>query len=113
MWGSTIPTVYYGFYCDPRLQRLYWSVVSCSSIRILLTPPFFQRLEIRKLTLHMSYATVTGHHTSCCLCSYHSQPKVSPSKSPALSGCHVFWSWSFRDRLHLTWTCDSWLGGPE
>ena len=28
MWGSTIPSVYYGFYCDPHLQRLYWSVVS-------------------------------------------------------------------------------------
>ena len=28
MWGSTIPSVYYGFYCDPELQRLYWLVVS-------------------------------------------------------------------------------------
>lgn len=28
MWGSTIPSVYYGFYCDPELQKLYWSVVS-------------------------------------------------------------------------------------
>ncbi len=28
MWGSTIPSVYYGFYCDPELQKLYWLVVS-------------------------------------------------------------------------------------
>ena len=28
MWGSTIPTVYYGFYCDPDLQKLYWIMVS-------------------------------------------------------------------------------------
>lgn len=28
MWGSTIPSVYYGFYCDPKLQYLYWCVVS-------------------------------------------------------------------------------------
>ncbi|PVH88757.1 Hly-III related protein [Cadophora sp. DSE1049] len=28
MWGSTIPSVYYGFYCDPKLQKLYWSVVT-------------------------------------------------------------------------------------
>lgn len=28
MWGSTIPSVHYGFYCDPGLQHFYWSVVS-------------------------------------------------------------------------------------
>ena len=28
MWGSTIPSIYYGFYCDPNLQILYWLVVS-------------------------------------------------------------------------------------
>ncbi|KAF2428642.1 HlyIII-domain-containing protein [Tothia fuscella] len=28
MWGSTIPCVYYGFYCDPHLQSIYWGMVS-------------------------------------------------------------------------------------
>lgn len=28
MWGSTIPTVYYGFYRDQHLQRCYWAMVS-------------------------------------------------------------------------------------
>lgn len=28
MWGSTISTVYYGFFCDPALQKLYWLNVS-------------------------------------------------------------------------------------
>lgn len=28
MWGSTIPSIYYGFYCNPNLQALYWLVVS-------------------------------------------------------------------------------------
>jgi len=28
MWGSTIPCVYYGFFCDPNLQKIYWSMVS-------------------------------------------------------------------------------------
>ena len=28
MWGSTVPSIYYGFYCDPKLQALYWLVVS-------------------------------------------------------------------------------------
>lgn len=27
MWGSTIPTVYYGFYCNPELQKLYCTMV--------------------------------------------------------------------------------------
>ncbi|PVH99832.1 Hly-III related protein [Periconia macrospinosa] len=28
MWGSTVPCVYYGFFCTPSLQRLYYSLVS-------------------------------------------------------------------------------------
>ena len=28
MWGSTIPSVFYGFYCDFRLQLQYWVVIS-------------------------------------------------------------------------------------
>ncbi|KAM0800315.1 mPR-typeG-protein-coupled receptor [Usnea florida] len=28
IWGSTVPSIYYGFYCDPRLQILYWANVS-------------------------------------------------------------------------------------
>ena len=27
MWGSTIPSIYYGFYCDPGLQKAYWTNV--------------------------------------------------------------------------------------
>ena len=28
MWGSTIPCVYYGFYCTPQLQTTYYTLVS-------------------------------------------------------------------------------------
>ena len=28
IWGSIVPSVYYGFYCDPNLQKLYWTLVS-------------------------------------------------------------------------------------
>lgn len=28
MWGSTIPCVYYGFYCTPSLQTTYYTLVS-------------------------------------------------------------------------------------
>lgn len=41
--GSFIPSVYYGFYCEPRLQKLYWGMVSGQScffcIRILNEVP--------------------------------------------------------------------------
>ena len=28
MWGSTIPSIYYGLYCDWQLQLIYWLIVS-------------------------------------------------------------------------------------
>ena len=31
--GSFIPSVYYGFHCDPHLQKLYWTMV-CSSAAV-------------------------------------------------------------------------------
>lgn len=31
IWGSFIPSVFYGFYCDPNLRMLYWSMVSSFS----------------------------------------------------------------------------------
>ena len=27
--GSFIPSVYYGFYCEPALQKFYWGMASC------------------------------------------------------------------------------------
>ena len=27
MWGSTVPSIYYGFYCHPNLQKAYWTNV--------------------------------------------------------------------------------------
>jgi adiponectin receptor len=27
--GSFVPSIYYGFYCEPKLQRFYWGMVSC------------------------------------------------------------------------------------
>jgi len=34
MWGSTIPFIFYGFYCDRKLQILYWSIVSSNSVDV-------------------------------------------------------------------------------
>lgn len=27
IWGSMVPSVYYGFYCEPMLQNVYWAMV--------------------------------------------------------------------------------------
>jgi len=43
MWGSTIPSVYYGFYCDPELQKLYWSVVSSHEVFITFSAATLHR----------------------------------------------------------------------
>ena len=37
MWGSTIPSVYFGFYCDLQLQRRYWAVVSILAMLCIIT----------------------------------------------------------------------------
>ena len=36
--GSFIPSVYYGFYCDPYLQKLYWTMV-CFPVSISFKIP--------------------------------------------------------------------------
>ena len=38
--GSFIPSVYYGFYCDPHLQKTYWAMISalavgCTTVSVL------------------------------------------------------------------------------
>ncbi|GAB7350265.1 hypothetical protein MBLNU459_g0910t1 [Dothideomycetes sp. NU459] len=33
MWGASIPTIYFGFWCDPRLQRFYWIMVRATEQR--------------------------------------------------------------------------------
>jgi adiponectin receptor len=43
MWGSIVPSVYYGFYCDPNLQKLYWTIASALAVVFAiatLTPNF-------------------------------------------------------------------------
>jgi adiponectin receptor len=49
MWGSTVPSIYYGFYCDPNLQRLYWAVVSVFAVACAATilAPRFQHPTFR------------------------------------------------------------------
>ncbi|KAF2681642.1 mPR-typeG-protein-coupled receptor [Lentithecium fluviatile CBS 122367] len=49
MWGSTIPCVYYGFFCTPSLQKTYYTLVS--TLALLCTyatlHPAFRRPKYR------------------------------------------------------------------
>ena len=49
MWGSTIPSVYYGLYCDPKLQKTYWANVSVLAILCIIATlhPKFRHPTIR------------------------------------------------------------------
>jgi adiponectin receptor len=49
MWGSTIPCVYYGFYCTPELQRAYYSLVSVLAVGCVYATlhPAFRRPKYR------------------------------------------------------------------
>ncbi|KAK6595303.1 hemolysin-iii channel protein [Botrytis cinerea] len=43
MWGSTVATIYHGFTCDVKLQRIYWSMITILSLALTLftlLPPF-------------------------------------------------------------------------
>ncbi|KAF5867439.1 putative hemolysin-iii channel protein [Botrytis fragariae] len=43
MWGSTVATIYHGFICDVKLQRIYWSMITLLSLALTLftlVPPF-------------------------------------------------------------------------
>lgn len=53
--GSFIPSVYYGFFCAPRLQVLYWTMISviglgCSAVSVI---PRFRRPEWRSFRAGM------------------------------------------------------------
>ena len=49
MWGSTIPCVYYGFFCTPSLQITYYSLVSVLALLCVYATlhPSFRRPRYR------------------------------------------------------------------
>lgn len=51
MWGATIPLIYYGFYCDPTLQKVYWSLLSAFALAcsIFTFQPKFRDPHLRPL----------------------------------------------------------------
>ena len=49
IWGAIIPSVYYGFYCDPNLQKAYWIAISSVAFGCVLVTlvPKFQSSKLR------------------------------------------------------------------
>ncbi|KAL3419429.1 hemolysin-iii channel protein [Phlyctema vagabunda] len=58
MWGSTIPTIYYGFYCNETLQHVYWSVTTVLSIisAVATMDPRFRNPALRPFRAAMYVA---------------------------------------------------------
>ncbi|KAH8650363.1 hypothetical protein BGZ60DRAFT_196085 [Tricladium varicosporioides] len=54
MWGSTVPSIYYGFYCDSNLQRLYWAIVSVLAVACAaaILAPRFQHPNFDEIQNH-------------------------------------------------------------
>ncbi|XWX00545.1 hypothetical protein V2A60_008565 [Cordyceps javanica] len=50
MWGAGIPTIYYGFICDPPLQLFYWTMTSSTALccTIFTLTPSFVTPQFRK-----------------------------------------------------------------
>ncbi len=76
MWGSTIPTVYYGFYYNPVLQKVYWTVVSPHPVTGIGQRPI--------LTLNAA-----GIYPSTCVRVRYTQSTISSSNPSSISCGHV------------------------
>jgi adiponectin receptor len=48
VWGAAMPSVYYGFYCDPNLRKVYWIVSSSIAFGCLLVT-FNRRFQSSQL----------------------------------------------------------------
>lgn len=44
--GSFIPSIYYGLYCEPRLQQLYWGMVSKRVVVLSGTVPDWRSVDL-------------------------------------------------------------------
>lgn len=76
MWGAGIPTIYYGFFCNPNLRLIYWASVyfpACAFFNpfkatdILL---LWHRQQVQHLVVAMSPCTQVYHsivQTLACL----------------------------------------------
>jgi adiponectin receptor len=117
MWGSTIPSVYYGFYCDLKLQKLYWSVVS-SPLFFVSPPAFLHHLGIKVMEAHTLRIQVTALAAACIITTLNPRfrhPQLRPYRAAMYSGLGlsaiifiihgiVIHGWEIQNRrMSLTW----------
>ena len=105
MWGSTIPTVYYGFYCDPPLQKLYCTMVCCFSKSTVIDHFIASGLHLTPLIIDI----VTRGN----LRNNNSSSEISSPFTPSLSSSDVCLSRAVGHRFHHTWSGPLWVANTS
>jgi adiponectin receptor len=61
IWGAVMPSIYYGLFCNPSLQKTYWIVVSSVAfVCILITfSQTFQQLRLYRAILYTALGVST------------------------------------------------------
>ena len=114
MWGSTIPSVYYGFYCNHKLQHIYWALVSCL-LRFTLVYLLIQKSDNR---VSLLFGQVTTLAAACVLATFHRKfrhPTLRPYRAAMYAGLGlsaivfivhglIIYGWKIQNqRMSLLW----------
>ena len=97
IWGSAIPSDYFGFYCDQKLQYFYWTMVCYSVLNSLIFPTL----------------TYTGDDRCHCMRNLHHAPRLSQTHIPTIPFRYVRCPRTFNLRARSSWGHVAWLGDPE
>ncbi|KAF7917715.1 uncharacterized protein EAE98_010131 [Botrytis deweyae] len=110
MWGSTIPTVYYGFYCDPAIQETYWTMVSLSAAACAVTTlhPKFRHSAFRPYRAIMysclGLSSITFVIHGLILYGYETQNwRMSLDWMGIMAGFNLFGAFAYAARIPEKW----------
>ncbi|TGO44126.1 hypothetical protein BOTNAR_0932g00020 [Botryotinia narcissicola] len=110
MWGSTIPTVYYGFYCDPAIQETYWTMISLSGAACAVTTlhPKFRHSAFRPYRAIMysclGLSSITFVIHGLMLYGYETQNwRMSLDWLGIMAGFNLFGAFAYAARIPEKW----------
>ncbi|KAF5879103.1 putative hemolysin-iii channel protein [Botrytis fragariae] len=110
MWGSTIPTVYYGFYCDPAIQETYWTMISLSAAACAVTTlhPKFRHSAFRPYRAIMysclGLSSITFVIHGLILYGYETQNwRMSLDWMGIMAGFNLFGAFAYAARIPEKW----------
>ncbi|TGO33529.1 hypothetical protein BHYA_0241g00020 [Botrytis hyacinthi] len=110
MWGSTIPTVYYGFYCDPAIQETYWTMISLSAAACAVTTlhPKFRHSAFRPYRAIMysclGLSSITFIIHGLMLYGYETQNwRMSLDWMGIMAGFNLFGAFAYAARIPEKW----------